>query len=104
MLDTAEIEMLAQQLAQWCVVEQRARWVVKQPAHGQGGEPAYRGAPDADRVGAVDVIGMHAPPESGEDRGGLAEIVGKAGDADHVDGACRRAAENGEGVVPSIAR
>jgi hypothetical protein len=61
------------------------------------------GSADAQRVGAVNVAGVHVAPDFGQDRHGFAVVVGQAGNTGRIDGAGRGAAKNRERVVPPVA-
>jgi len=101
--DAAEVKVATEQFAQWRVIEQRLGAAANQPAQGQHGHPVRTGEAESERIGAINIAGVHVAPEAGQHRNALAEIVGHAGDACGIDGARGRAAQDGEGIPSSIA-
>ena len=92
-----------QQFGQRRVVQQRARPraapACDGPAHRQHAQPLRPAADDAQRIGAVDLIGMEMLPDLGDDFHRRFKTVGVAGQCRCIDGAGRGAADHAEGVA-----
>jgi hypothetical protein len=95
-------EVIEQQLER-LVVEQRPRPGAApardRPADRHHRQPARAGADDAERVGAVDLLGAEVLPDVDEAGDRLVEAVGAARERSGVDRARRRAGDHRERVA-----
>ncbi|MNZ89109.1 hypothetical protein D3C78_1080150 [compost metagenome] len=97
-------QIALQQRGQRRVVQQGARAhgapAGQGPAQRQQAQPARAAAQHAQRIGVVDAVGVQMAPGAGDLPHGVVEMVGAAGQGGGIDGAGRRARENGKGVGP----
>jgi len=103
LLDRRRAHHALQQVGRRCVVQQRARPRAPpardQPAHGEQRQPARAGADHAQRVGAVDLVGVEVLPHLGQHAHRLVEVRAAAGQRRRVDRAGRGAGDDGKRVA-----
>lgn len=105
--DALEIEVLRQQLAQRCIVEQRARRAANQPPPHQRGQPARTRQRNTQGIGAVNLMGMKIGPDGVQAIDGQPKIFGHGGQGCGIDGPGRSTApesEKGFSGHPAICR
>ena len=95
-------EIAAHQRFERAVVQQRAGAHAapagQSPAQRQQRQPVCAAAQHAQRVGFVDLLGVHVAPDMGHAPHGGVKGIGMAGECCNIDSACRCTRKHGEGV------
>ncbi len=97
--DAAEVEAVAQQLAQRRIVQQRSRRAAREPAQRQRRQPARAGDADTRRIGAINLMRIEVFPDAHQAGHPGPEILRRHGQRCGVKGAGRGAAKNRERIA-----